>query len=159
MEVTMKIEKTLKRIAPLWLLVLLGAGIAAGAVLYTYVSTTFTVTVANLNVTATLENTNFLVPDNGSTSVKYTVTNSSGENKTLTVLSNVPDNTNNKLFFNCYYPWPNGTNKVNVDGVNYGFTLNNGTSENLKVVIGDSSATLNENWSTLQLYLMDNALA
>jgi len=155
-----KIGKRLTWIAPPWLLVLLGAGIAAGAVLYTYVSTTFTATVADLGVTATLENTDFSVPDNGSTAVRYEVINNSGEQKDLTVMSNVPDNTGGKLYFNCYQSWPNGSTKVNVDGVNYGFTLDNGSGDNLKVVIGDSgTATIGDTWSTLQLYLVDNDLA
>jgi hypothetical protein len=150
-----------KRVVPLWLLVILGAAaISAGPVLYTYTTTTFTATVVeNVGVWGILENTNFQIPDNGTAHVKYTVTNQSGASKTLTLISNVNENTGGKLFANIYRPWPTSESKVWADGVNYGFTINSGTQVELKVSVGDAGPAVPGNsWNTLQLYLMDNSL-
>jgi len=149
-----------KKVVPLWLLVILGAAISAGAVLYTYTVTTFRATVVeNVGVWGVLENTDFQIPDNGAANVKYTVTNQSGEAKTLTLISNVDDVTSGRLFANIYRPWPTSQYKVWADGVNYGFTIANNSQVELKVTVGDAGpAVPGESWSTLQLYLMDNAL-
>ncbi|MEM2875221.1 MAG: hypothetical protein QW567_04315 [Candidatus Hadarchaeales archaeon] len=154
-------KKTLRRILPLWVIVLIGAGLASGAVLYTYVTTTFKVTIVeNMGVSAALENYDFYIPDNGSANVKYSVTNARGNTLTLTVLSNVNENTENKLYFQCYRPWPETDYPVFVNGVNYGFSINNGQTIDLRVIIGDAGPALpNDTWSTLQLYVLDNALA
>lgn len=153
-------KRITRRIVPLWLFVVLGAAVASGAVLYTYWTTTFTATVVeNVGVWGVMENTNFQIPDNGSANVKYTVYNQSGQTKTLTLISNVDQVTGAKLWYACYYPWPTSNNKVWMDGVNYGFTLNSGQSLELKVTIGDAGPAVPGNsWSNLQLYLMDNLL-
>jgi hypothetical protein len=155
----MKTGRKMEWVVPLWLLVLLGAGVAAGAVLYTYVTTNFHVKVVeNVGVTGYLENNNFLIPDNGTTSVKYTVINASGENKYLTLIGNADTATNNELWYSTKYPWPNGSNKIFDQGTNYGFTIDNGQTMYLRVDVGDSgSAVPNDEWD-LQLYLLDNAL-
>lgn len=155
-----KMKRAAKRMVPLWVLVVLGAAVASGAVLYTYQATTFTATVVeNVGVWGVMENKNFQIPDNGAANVKFTVYNQSGQSKTLTLISNVPENTGNKLFYGCFYPWPTSNNKVWVDGVNYGFTISSGSTLDLKVTVGDAGPAVPGNsWSNLQLYLMDNQL-
>ncbi|MEM2796204.1 MAG: hypothetical protein QXR15_02820 [Candidatus Hadarchaeales archaeon] len=153
-------KRATRRIVPLWLLVVLGAAVASGAVLYTYQTTTFTATIVeNVGVWGVMENTNFQIPDNGAANIKYTVYNQSGETKTLTLISNVDSVTEDRLWYACAYPWPTSANKVWADGVNYGFTLNSGQSLELKVTVGDAGPAVPGNsWNNLQLYLMDNAL-
>ncbi|MEM2679357.1 MAG: hypothetical protein QXU01_02930, partial [Candidatus Hadarchaeales archaeon] len=106
-------KRATRRIVPLWLLVVLGAAVASGAVLYTYQTTTFTATIVeNVGVWGVMENTNFQIPDNGAANIKYTVYNQSGETKTLTLISNVDSVTEDRLWYACAYPWPTSANKV-----------------------------------------------